>query len=94
MTVSAMPKREACRSRAYHRYQTEFLGAFAQVNGPSLFADKCSEVVEGQTGVDKVSLVSFPDRATFTTPVKSSDYTIAFRVGGYPMRLSEPVHAQ
>lgn len=39
-------------------------------------ADKRSEIVGGQTEFDKVVLVSFRDRATFTAPAKSSDYTM------------------
>jgi uncharacterized protein (DUF1330 family) len=50
---------------AYDRYHSEFLGLFAQFKGTLVAADEHPEVVEAETDVDKVVLMSFPDRADY-----------------------------
>ena len=59
---------------AYDRYQSEFLGIFAQFRGTLLAADEHAEVVEEASGVEKVVLMSFPDRTAFIAWAESADY--------------------
>ncbi|MDT5216593.1 MAG: hypothetical protein QOK18_4832 [Mycobacterium sp.] len=59
---------------AYDRYQIGYLGVFAQFNGTLLAADGHPQVTEGQTDVEKVVLMSFPDRTTFTAWAESPEY--------------------
>jgi uncharacterized protein (DUF1330 family) len=84
MTASAIAHSKFVDRAAYDRYQTQFLGAFAQFKGTLQVADEHSEVVDGETDVNKVVLMSFPDRVTVSASAESSDYTIASRVGGLP----------
>lgn len=74
MTVYAIAQLTFVDRTAYDRYQSEFLRVFAQFRGTLLAADEHPSVVEGETQVDKVVLMSFPDRAAFTEWAESSDY--------------------
>jgi uncharacterized protein (DUF1330 family) len=64
--------------------KAELLGAFPQFKGALALAGEHSEVIEGETDVDKTVLASFPGLAAFTAWVESSDYTNAFLVGRLP----------
>jgi uncharacterized protein (DUF1330 family) len=88
MTVSAIAHSKFVDRAAYDRYLTQFFGAFAQFKGTLQVADEHSEVVEGETDVDKVVLMSFPDRVTVSASAKSSDCTIVLLVGD--CRISYP----
>jgi uncharacterized protein (DUF1330 family) len=61
--------------------KAELLGAFPQFKGALALAGEHSEVIEGETDVDKTVLASFPGLAAFTAWVESSDYTNAFLSG-------------
>ncbi|MDT5401146.1 MAG: hypothetical protein QOK33_4377 [Mycobacterium sp.] len=74
MTVYPIAQLKFVDRAAYGRYQIGFLGVFAQFNGTLLAADWHPEVIEGQTDVEKVALMSFPDRTTVTAWAESPEY--------------------
>jgi uncharacterized protein (DUF1330 family) len=74
MTVYAIAQLKFVDRAAYDRYQIGYLGVFAQFNGTLLAADEHPHVTEGQTDAEKVVLMSFPDRATFTAWAESPEY--------------------
>lgn len=74
MTVYAVAQVNFVDRAANDRYQSGFPGVFAQFNGTLLAADEHPEVIEGQTDVEHVVLMSFPDRATSTARAESPEY--------------------
>jgi len=83
MTVYAIAQLNFVDRAAYDRYQSGFLGVFAQFNGTLRAADEHPEVIEGQTDVEKVVLMSFPDRAT-STARRNRPNTVESRQTGTP----------
>jgi uncharacterized protein (DUF1330 family) len=80
----------------YQRYVAAFMPILAKYGGRLLAADEHAEVTEGQWDRDKVVLLAFPDRETFTAWVTSQEYreisadrlaaadTVALLVRGVP----------
>jgi uncharacterized protein (DUF1330 family) len=77
---------------AYDRYHSEFLGLFAQFKGTLVAADEHPEVVEAETDVDKVVLMSFPDRADYrriSVNRHAGADTAVLLIGGLPASISK-----
>ena len=58
----------------YDRYMAAFMPVFAKYGGRLLAADEHPGVIEGQWNKDKVVLMEFPDRDTFTAWANSPEY--------------------
>ena len=58
----------------YQRYVAAFMPVLTRYGGRLLAADEHPEVTEGQWDGDKVVLMAFPDRETFTTWLTSPEY--------------------
>jgi len=58
----------------YQRYVAAFMPVLTKYGGRLLAADEHPEVTEGQWAGDKVVLMTFPDRETFTTWLTSPEY--------------------
>ena len=58
----------------YDRYMAAFMPVFAKHGGRLLAADEHPGVVEGQWSGDKVVLLEFPDRHTYTAWADSPEY--------------------
>ena len=58
----------------YQRYVAAFMPVLTKYGGRLLAADEHPEVTEGQWNGDKVVLMAFPDRETFTTWLTSPEY--------------------
>jgi uncharacterized protein (DUF1330 family) len=58
----------------YDRYVAAFMPVLMKYGGRLLAADERPDVVEGQWSGDKVIVMAFPDRDTFTTWATSPEY--------------------
>jgi uncharacterized protein (DUF1330 family) len=58
----------------YDRYAAAFMPVLAKYGGRLLAADEHPSIVEGQWSGDKVVLMAFPDRDTFTAWANSPEY--------------------
>lgn len=58
----------------YDRYAAAFMPVLAKYGGRLLAADEHPSIVEGQWSGDKVVLMAFPDRDTFTAWANSPKY--------------------
>jgi uncharacterized protein (DUF1330 family) len=74
VTVYAIAQLTIHDRARYQRYVAQFMPVLTQYGGRLLAADEHPEVTEGQWDGDKVVLMSFPDRETFTAWVTSPEY--------------------
>lgn len=74
MTVYAIAELKFTDRSAYDRYQARFMDVFAGYPGTVLAADEAPLVVEGDSDVEKVVLMSFPDEASFRAWAESPEY--------------------
>ena len=74
MTVYAIVQVEFTDREAYNRYQSNFMAVFEQFNGTLLVNDESPRVLEGEWDKDKVVVMSFPDKASFTAWATSPAY--------------------
>ncbi len=58
----------------YDRYVAAFMPVLHKYGGRLLAADEQPDVIEGQWSGDKVIVMAFPDRDTFTTWATSAEY--------------------
>jgi uncharacterized protein (DUF1330 family) len=58
----------------YDRYVAAFMPVLVKYGGRLLAADERPHVAEGQWSGDKVVVIAFPDRDTFTTWLTSPEY--------------------
>ena len=74
MTVYAIAQLTIHDRARYERYAAAFMPILAEYGGRLLAADEHFEVTEGQWDGDKIVLMAFPDRETFTAWVTSPEY--------------------
>lgn len=74
MTVYAIAQLAIHDRERYQRYVAAFMPILSKYGGRLLAADEQPEVTEGQWDGDKVVLMAFPDRETFTAWVTSPEY--------------------
>ncbi len=74
MTVYAIAQLTIHDRARYQRYAAAFMPILAKYRGRLLAADEHPEVTEGQWDGDKIVLMAFPDRETFTAWVTSPEY--------------------
>ena len=74
MTVYAIAQLAIHDRERYQRYVAAFMPILIKYGGQLLEADEHPEVTEEQLDGDKVVLIAFPDRETFTTWVTSPEY--------------------
>ena len=74
MTVYAITQLTIHDRVRYQRYVAAFMPVLTKYGGRLLAADEHPEVTEGQWAGDKVVLMTFPDRETFTTWLTSPEY--------------------
>jgi uncharacterized protein (DUF1330 family) len=74
VTVYAIAQLTIHDRARYQRYVAAFMPILAKYGGQLLAADEHPEVTEGQWDGNKVVLMSFPDRETFTTWATSPEY--------------------
>jgi uncharacterized protein (DUF1330 family) len=74
VTVYAIAQMSIRDRARYDRYAAAFLPVLAKYGGRLLVADEHPALVEGQWSGEKVVLIEFPDRGTFTTWANSPEY--------------------
>jgi uncharacterized protein (DUF1330 family) len=74
VTVYAIAELKFTDRRAYDRYQARFMAVFLRHRGTVLAADEAPQVIEGDSDVEKVVLLSFPDEDSFREWMESPDY--------------------
>jgi uncharacterized protein (DUF1330 family) len=74
MTVYAIAQLRFTDRARYDRYQARFMDVFVRYSGELLAADESPSCVEGESDVEKVVLMSFPDEAAFREWAQSPDY--------------------
>ncbi len=74
MTVYAIAQLAIHDRVRYDRYVAAFMPVLIKYGGRLLAADERPVVVEGEWGGDKVIVMAFPDRDTFTTWATSPEY--------------------
>ena len=74
MTVYAIAQLTIHDRARYQRYVAAFMPILSTYGGRLLAADEQPEVTEGRWDGDKVVLMAFPDRDTFTAWVTSPEY--------------------
>ena len=74
MTVYAIAQLAIHDRARYQQYVAAFMPILTQYGGRLLAADEHPQVTEGQWDGDKVVLMAFPDRETFTAWVASPEY--------------------
>ena len=74
MTVYAIAQLTIVDRARYQRYVTAFMPILTEYGGRLLAADDHPEVTEGQWDGDKIVLMAFPDRETFTAWLTSPGY--------------------
>ena len=74
MTVYAIVQVKITDRERYDRYQANFMQVFNQFNGTVLVNDEAPRLLEGEWNKDKVVLISFPDKESFTTWATSPEY--------------------
>jgi uncharacterized protein (DUF1330 family) len=74
MTVYAIAQLAIHDRVRYDRYVAAFMPVLIKYGGRLLAADERPVVVEGEWGGDKVIVMAFPDRDTFTTWAASPEY--------------------
>ena len=58
----------------YDRYQARFMEVFAQFSGELIANDEQPQLVEGQSTIDKIVLMRFPDKQGFFDWATSPQY--------------------
>jgi uncharacterized protein (DUF1330 family) len=74
VTVYAIAQLTIHDRARYQRYVAAFMPILTRYGGQLLAADDHPEVSEGRWDGDKVVLMAFPDRETFTTWATSPEY--------------------
>jgi uncharacterized protein (DUF1330 family) len=74
VTVYAIAQLKFTDRSAYDRYRAGFLDVFARYAGTVLAADESPQLVEGDSDVQKVVLLSFPDEASFREWAESPEF--------------------
>jgi uncharacterized protein (DUF1330 family) len=74
VTVYAIAQLAIHDRARYQRYVAAFMPILTQYGGRLLAADEHPEVTEGHWDGDKVVLIAFPDRETFTAWMTSPEY--------------------
>jgi uncharacterized protein (DUF1330 family) len=74
VTVYAIAQLKFTDRSAYDRYQAGFMEVFARHAGTVLAADESPQLIEGDSDVQKVVLLSFPDAASFRVWAESPEY--------------------
>ena len=74
VTVYAIAQLSIHDRARYGRYMAAFMPVCAKYGGRLLAADEHPGVVEGQWSGDKVVLLEFPDRDTYTAWANSPEY--------------------
>jgi uncharacterized protein (DUF1330 family) len=74
MTVYAIAQLSIHDRPRYERYVARFMPVLLRYGGRLLAADEQVEVVEGAWGNDKINMIAFPDRESFTTWATSPEY--------------------
>jgi uncharacterized protein (DUF1330 family) len=74
VTVYAIAQLTIHDRARYQRYVAAFITILTRYGGQLLAAEEHPEVTEGQWDGDKVVLMAFPDRKTFTAWVTSPEY--------------------
>jgi uncharacterized protein (DUF1330 family) len=74
VTVYAIAQLSIHDRTRYERYAAAFMPVLAKYGGRLLAADERPEVTEGRWDSDKVVLMAFPDRQTFTRWLTSPEY--------------------
>ncbi len=59
---------------AYDRYAGGFMNVFSKFEGKMLAADFEPKVLDGEWGMDRLVLMSFPDEASLTAWITSDEY--------------------
>jgi len=74
VTVYAIAQITIHDRASYDRYMNAFMPVLTRYGGRLLAADEQPKVIEGQWSGDKVILMAFPDRDTFTAWAASAEY--------------------
>jgi uncharacterized protein (DUF1330 family) len=74
MTVYVVAQLKFTDLPAYRRYQQAFAAVFARFNGQMLAADEQPQVIEGDWPMDKLVLMSFPDKDSARSFVEDPAY--------------------
>ncbi len=74
MTVYAIAQLTIHDRGRYDRYTAAFMPVLTKYGGRLLAADEQPGIVEGQWDGDKVVIIAFPDRDTFTAWANSPEY--------------------
>jgi len=74
MTVYAIVQVKITDRETYNRYTSKFMAVFEQFNGQLLVNDEAPRVLEGSWNLDKVVVLSFPDKESFTAWATSPEY--------------------
>lgn len=74
MTVYVVTQVKITNPEVYGRYTSKFMSVFEKFNGRLLVNDEGPRLLEGTWDNDKVVLISFPDKASFTAWATSPEY--------------------
>ncbi len=74
MTVFVTVQVKITDRERYSRYEDNFMGVFNQFDGTVLVNDYTPSVLEGKWEGDKVVVISFPSKQSFTAWASSEQY--------------------
>ena len=74
MTVYVVTQVKITDPEVYGRYTSKFMAVFEKFNGRLLVNDEAPRLLEGTWDKDKVVLISFPDKESFTAWATSPEY--------------------
>ena len=74
MTVYAVVQLQITDTKQYDQYQAKFWPIFKKYKGRLLASDENPEVFEGQWRKDKMVIISFDDKQSFTDWATSPEY--------------------
>ncbi len=74
MTIYLLAQIKIHDMAGYDLYQSQFMDVFSKFDGKVLAADFNPEILEGDWKMDRVILISFPDRDSIFAWINSDEY--------------------